>query len=194
VKFSVGLTIGSVPPHANVNCVRNVTFDSITMDLPFKMVYIKSNPGTVGRGIIDQITYSNIQAHSPLWYPIWIGPQQQKQPGNGSDTGCSFLYPLVSNNTCATQPLVTMSNIALYNVTASGGLTLPGVFLCDPTNPCTGVVMDSVSNEGTWLVSPNYACHNVQGSQVNNNPPLNCMTSSLSSALQEEMSDVTAAN
>lgn len=29
VKFGVGMTIGSVPPNTNFNCVRNVTFDNI---------------------------------------------------------------------------------------------------------------------------------------------------------------------
>lgn len=174
VKFSVGLTIGSVPPNVRHNCVRNITFDSIRMLLPFKALYIKSNPGTQGTGTIDGITYSNIDVASPLWYPIWIGPQQQKQPANGSDTGCSFFYPL--NSTCATNPLVSMTNIALSNVTLHGGLTLPGVILCDPANPCENLSFEGVNNTagGSWLVSSQYSCHNAQVMQQDNSPEISC--------------------
>jgi hypothetical protein len=94
VKYSVGLTIGSVPPHLGDNCVWNITFTDITMTTPFKAIYIKTNPGTEGTGSISYITYNEITILTPLWYPIWIGPQQQKQPANGTDTGCSFFYPL----------------------------------------------------------------------------------------------------
>ncbi|RYY72377.1 hypothetical protein EON63_20950 [archaeon] len=44
-------------------------------------IYIKSNPGTNGTGIIEHIIYRNIYMDTPLWWPIWIGPQQQNQPG-----------------------------------------------------------------------------------------------------------------
>jgi hypothetical protein len=42
-RWTVGLTIGSVPPHPAVNCVRNITFDSIAMTLPFKALYSQSH-------------------------------------------------------------------------------------------------------------------------------------------------------
>lgn len=173
VKFSVGLTIGSVPPNANGNCVRNITFDSVDMLLPFKALYIKSNPGTRGTGTIDHITYSNIDVTSPLWYPLWIGPQQQKQPANGSDTGCSFFYPL--NTTCATNPLVTISNVALMNISMHGGITLPGVILCDPSNPCQNVSFENVNNTGSWIVGSQYNCHNAQIEQAANFPAISCV-------------------
>jgi hypothetical protein len=51
------------------------TPNQIHFQHPIKTVYIKSNPGTEGSGIIDSITYRNITAVAPLWYPIWIGPQ-----------------------------------------------------------------------------------------------------------------------
>lgn len=38
-RWTVGLTIGSVPPHPFVNCIRNITFDSVAMTLPFKALY-----------------------------------------------------------------------------------------------------------------------------------------------------------
>jgi hypothetical protein len=58
--FSVGLTIGSVPPNDEVNCVRNVTFRDSSMWRPLKALYIKSNPGTSGSAIIQDITYKNL--------------------------------------------------------------------------------------------------------------------------------------
>ena len=32
VKFSVGMTVGGVPPHKGVNCVRNVLFENIEFE------------------------------------------------------------------------------------------------------------------------------------------------------------------
>jgi len=171
VFFGVGMTIGSVPPHDNVNCVRNVTFENIEFEHPIKAIYVKSNPGDVGTGIIDSVTYRNITANLALWYPLWIGPQQQQQPGRNG-TGCSFLYPIVPE--CPTQPRVTMSNIVLQDVSFTGGLTLPGVLLCDPANPCTGFVFDNVTNDGLFLVSKDYVCKNVNGNVTNSSPAPSC--------------------
>ena len=85
VAFGVGMSIGSVPPHPGVNCVRNVTFENISYQVrqapcaggvasgmmrraltrssrgcarqhPIKAIYIKTDPGTKGTGIIDNIT------------------------------------------------------------------------------------------------------------------------------------------
>ena len=81
VKYGVGMTIGSVSPNVRHNCVRNITFENVHFDSPLKGIYIKTDPGDSGDGEIDNITYRNISMSSALWYPIWIGPQQQKQPG-----------------------------------------------------------------------------------------------------------------
>lgn len=43
------------------SCIRNVVFDHITFHEPFKAVYIKSNPGDVGVGTVNNITYSNLR-------------------------------------------------------------------------------------------------------------------------------------
>jgi polygalacturonase len=59
-NFSVGMTIGSVPPNSNVNCVRDVTFRNVHMAYPLKGIYLKSNPGTSGQGVIKNITYENV--------------------------------------------------------------------------------------------------------------------------------------
>eukprot|EP00455_Lapot_gusevi_P054830 TRINITY_DN885_c0_g1_i1.p1 TRINITY_DN885_c0_g1~~TRINITY_DN885_c0_g1_i1.p1 ORF type:complete len:433 (+),score=162.00 TRINITY_DN885_c0_g1_i1:85-1383(+) len=168
VRFGVGMTIGSVPPNDNVNCVRDVVFENVEFTNPFKAIYIKSNPGDHGTGIIHNITYRNIHIDRALWYPIWIGPQQQKQPGGGADTGCSFLFPI--DETCPTQPRVTMSDIVLTNVTAVHGLTLPGVILCDPANPCTGFQFNNVQNSGLFVVRRHYYCKNAKGSHTGTDP------------------------
>jgi polygalacturonase len=171
IHWSVGATIGSVPPHPDVNCVRNVTFENITFHNALKAIYIKTNPGTVGSGIIDSITYRNMTVYGSWWYPIWIGPQQQKQP-DSKGTGCSFLYPLVDK--CPTQPRVPISNILLEDITLTDGLFWPGVILCDPTRPCTNIQFNNVTNTGTFLVRKDYACHNVEGSSSGSSPVPSC--------------------
>ena len=169
VDFSVGMSIGSVPPHEHVNCVRNITFRDVTFDEAIKAIYVKSNPGDSGSGIIDNILYANISVFSSLWYPIWIGPQQQKQPGTNG-TGCSFFYP--EDPTCPTNPRVTISNIHILDSTFSNGDTLPGVFLCDPINPCSGIVLDNVVNTGTFRVQNSYACHNADVKSMGTTIPI----------------------
>ena len=36
------MSVGSVPPHRHVNCVRNVTFRRIDFTRPFKAIYVKT--------------------------------------------------------------------------------------------------------------------------------------------------------
>lgn len=83
--FSVGITIGSVPPRNENNCVKDVKFENIHMEYPLKGIYVKSNPGTSGTGLIQNITYENIYMYRPLWWALWIGPQQQHQPVSSCD-------------------------------------------------------------------------------------------------------------
>lgn len=79
--WSVGLAIGSVSPHEDHACIRNVTFKDSKLHHPFKAVYIKTNPGTTSSmlpgsgGEITDITYDNIEIHMPIWWGIYIGPQ-----------------------------------------------------------------------------------------------------------------------
>ena len=173
VNFGVGMTIGSVPPNNNVNCVRNITFENITFEHPLKSVYIKSNPGESGSGIVDSITYRHIRATWPLWYPLWIGPQQQRQPGTAG-TGCNFLYPIV--NECPTQPRVSISNIMLDDVVFENGITLPGVMLANASTPYTNFKFTNVTNtgflSGKFLLDQNYVCENVLGVADNTTSPL----------------------
>ena len=72
------MTIGSVPPNINTACIRDVTFRNISFDTPIKAVYIKTNPGDQGDGYIENILYENLKIDTPIWWGIYIGPQQQK--------------------------------------------------------------------------------------------------------------------
>ena len=122
---------------------------------PLKAIYIKSNPGDAGTGIIEDITYKNIEIKQTIWWTIWIGPQQQNQPGkNSTNTGCNFLYPFVP--VCPTNPLVTIRNIQLENIAAVDTIPLlesPGVIICNSENPCENINFINVTNskyEGDW--------------------------------------------
>eukprot|EP00959_Pyramimonas_sp_CCMP1952_P005364 113185-Pyramimonas_sp.AAC.1 len=53
VNLGLGMSIGSVPPRLNGNCVRNVTFRHVEFHSPIKAIYIKTNPGDVGSGIVE---------------------------------------------------------------------------------------------------------------------------------------------
>lgn len=82
VNFGVGMSIGSVAPNDNYNCVRNISFTNITFNHPLKSIYVKTNPGTTtsmlpgSGGEITNILYENIVIHNPIWWNIYIGPQQ----------------------------------------------------------------------------------------------------------------------
>ena len=161
---SVGMSIGSVPPNIKINCIRNVTFRNINFSNPFKAIYIKTNSGDKGFGIIDNIVYQNITIHSPILWPIYIGPQQQKQP-DGSGDG---IWP-------PPQPLVNVTNIILQNVTSDGGWLNAGVLRCAASNPCRGFVFDNVTVKG-WA-SSFYVCENVEGKVVSSTPYPSCIKS-----------------
>jgi hypothetical protein len=82
---------GSVPPNANIACIRNVTFRNINFEKALKAIYIKPNPGNYfyecffkkkifnfilgnsGTGLIKNITYENINIKNTLWWSIFIG-------------------------------------------------------------------------------------------------------------------------
>jgi polygalacturonase len=170
VKYGVGMSIGSVPPNDELNCIRNVTFNNIKFDYPLKAIYIKPNPGTHGAGLIQQITYQNIEINNAIWWAIYIGTQQQDQPGDGAKTGCSFLYPLPGHH-CASDPLVTVDQITLRNVNIHGGLLSPGIINCNSTNPCTNFVFDNVNvyHRSLFPVVEGYLCNNVELTAHNSN-------------------------
>jgi len=78
VILGVGMTLGSVPPTVGVNCIRNITFRNVRMVRPFKGIYVKTNPGDQGSGIVENVIYKNFTMDRPIWWAIYIGPQQMK--------------------------------------------------------------------------------------------------------------------
>lgn len=76
VTFGVGASIGSVSPNVGHHCVRRVHFKDVDFSFPMKAIYVKTNPGYDGTGEIKDITYENIKIHNPIWFAVYIGPQQ----------------------------------------------------------------------------------------------------------------------
>lgn len=96
----------------------------------------------------------------PIWWGIYIGPQQQYQP-DGDGPGC-MLYPILPH--CQTQPRITVRNITLRNVVSTEGIFPPGIIRCNATNPCRDFSFESVYATG-WFTALNigYITENVIG-------------------------------
>lgn len=169
VTFGVGMSIGSVPPNPNNACIRNITFRNITFDNPIKAIYIKPNPGDKGTGLIANITYENIIINDALWWAIYIGTQQQKQP-HEDGTGCSFFYPLPGSR-CDANPRVTVTGVVLRDVTIHGGILSPGIIKCNETNPCTDFVFENVNvyNPSKFPINDGFLCENAYIDVKNSN-------------------------
>jgi hypothetical protein len=163
IHLGVGASVGSVPPHDNVNCIRNSKFIDIRFHDALKGIYVKPNPGTGGRGVIDNITYENIYGRNTLWWPVWVSTQQQHQPG-GSSTGCSFLFP--AEGTCQTDPFVPVTNLRFKNVTLLDGLFSEGVLRCNSSGPCTGWSFEDVTVTSVthWPVANGFLCEGILNS------------------------------
>lgn len=144
VGFGVGMSIGSVPPKATHSCVRNVTFQKIKFEYPIKAVYVKTNPGQ-GTGEIVNVVYEDIEIHNPVWWGIYIGPQQMQEP-DGRGPGC-MTYPFGG---CETQPAIDVRNITIRRLNSYGGFLPPGIIRCNETNPCTGINLEDIKVEGWW--------------------------------------------
>jgi hypothetical protein len=172
VRLGVGVTIGTVPPNDNINCIRNVVFRNVDMQRPFKGIYVKTNPGEKGTGLIDNITYQNISMYKPIWWAIYLGPQQQKQP-DGGGPGC-MLYPFDPKGTCHTQPRVTITNVVMENVTIEDSLLEPFIIRCNSTNPCKNITLRNISAKKWKLGKPGYICENAEVIQTNVFPQLTC--------------------
>ena len=168
------MAIGGVAPNKDYSCVRNVTFQNVNMHTPFKGIYIKTTPSenddlplTIpgSGGEITNIVYDQFKIHTPIWWGIYIGPQQMKDP-NGRGPGC-MLYPL---EPCDTEPLIKMANVTLSNIEQHNTLLTPGIIRCDATMPCTGFNWYNVTSDGWWNFphSPlGYISENIHGEVVN---------------------------
>eukprot|EP00930_Biecheleria_cincta_P058225 TRINITY_DN44083_c0_g1_i1.p1 TRINITY_DN44083_c0_g1~~TRINITY_DN44083_c0_g1_i1.p1 ORF type:complete len:528 (-),score=79.84 TRINITY_DN44083_c0_g1_i1:162-1646(-) len=189
VLTGFGASIGSVPPSADTNCVRNITFRNISMPKTGKGIYVKSNP-SCGKGhdrhgnlvektsIIDGITYENVRITDPFWWAIWIGPQQQHEPGSALGDDCALEYPLCKSS-CPTQGCTTFSNIAMRNVQIERPMLSPGVILGNASNPMINITFTRVNVDfggakyplrGRFPYGRNYLCHNAQITSAGSSP------------------------
>ena len=141
VLSGFGASIGSVPADVvsagdTPNCVRNITFRNISMPETGKGVYVKSNPDCRhphAAARIQDILFEDVAIIRPRWWAIWIGPQQQHQPGGKLGQDCALAYPIYK--ACPTQGCVDFRNITLRNVSVESPLISPGVILGNSTNP-----------------------------------------------------------
>eukprot|EP00039_Didymoeca_costata_P013631 m.210786 g.210786 ORF g.210786 m.210786 type:complete len:459 (-) comp15826_c0_seq12:994-2370(-) len=163
VLVGFGASIGSVPPHPNHNCVRNITFRNITMPKTGKGIYVKSNPSCDGNSTaeISNILYENVYITEPRWWSIWIGPQQQHEPGKALEDKCALDYPIQKH--CPTQGCVDFRNITLRNIYVHQPLLSPGIILGNATNPMKNILFDNVvvtmsGEAGKWPYKNNYQC------------------------------------
>lgn len=175
VVLGVGMTVGSVPPERDCNCVKNITFRNVRMIRPLKGIYVKTNPGDQGTGLIQDIYYQNFTMDRPVWWAIYIGPQQMKEP-DGDGPGC-MLYPFDKKGTCQTQPRVTLKNITLDNIKIHKSFLYPYTIRCNVTNPCTEINFYDVVTDEWQHGQPEtgYVCEYASGKRRGNYPPIHCL-------------------
>ena len=121
---------------------------NINMPDTGKGIYIKSNPSCDDSNpsktaIIRDILYEDIVLQNPSWWAIWIGPQQQHEPGQGLQNKCPLLYPLVKP--CPTQGCVTFQNITLRRVNITNPSLSPGVILGNASNKMRDITFEDVT-------------------------------------------------
>jgi hypothetical protein len=179
VTWGVGASMGSVPPETGEpNCIDGVVVQRINFTYPLKGVYVKPNPakGPGASARIANVVYENITMFQPVWWSIFVGTQQQEQPGTAG-TGCSFLYPL-PGTACPTDPQVTLANITLRNFVVTQSVLSPGIVIANASNPGTGFVFDNVvfDQPGAWPVNNSaggaYLCANVHGVATGGTSPV----------------------
>jgi len=77
-----------------------------------------------------------------IWWPIWIGPQQQHEPHQSLGGACALEYPM---GLCPTQGCTTFENITLRDVLIDNPLLSPGVILGNATNPMKNILFENVT-------------------------------------------------
>ena len=166
ILYGAGLSIGSVPSSSKY-CVKDVIFQNIDVVNPLKLIYIKTEDGGLYDAIIKNITYDRINAVNPVLWPIYIGPQQQKEPDG---TGEGF-WP-------NTNPYVSINNILISNISVSNAKVEAGLFRCNISNPCKNIIFENVLIKGKYIKNP-YICdgnNSVYGYYNDNTHPIpsNC--------------------
>lgn len=176
-----GASIGSVTPQTSHAAVINVTWRNISMPKTLKGIYIKSDPGCVADGSktaeISEILYEDITITEPLWWAIFIGPQQQQEFGSSLGDKCSLFYKLIPKQRCQTSGCVSFNNITLRRVSISDPALAPGMVLGNDTfQSFHNITFDHVvvTNPGTYPLDmkATYLCEhtNNQISSINSTP------------------------
>lgn len=140
-----GATIGSVGPSEYGNCANNVTFRNVYMPNTGKGIYVKSDKSDCPEGYSSSITnilYEDVCIVKPVWWALWIGPQQQHEPHQKLGGDCSLAYPV--NGHCPTQGCTTFANISLRNVYIEDPIMSPGVILGNVSQPMSNIWFDNV--------------------------------------------------
>lgn len=187
VRLGVGMSIGSIAPSDSVRCIRNVTFRNVEMSNPLKGIYIKTNPGNSGHSIVSNIVYENFSMQRPIWWAVYIGPQQMKEPDRGGP-GC-MLYPFDPKGTCSTQPLVTVQNITLRNIAIRNSVLYPVTIRCNVSNPCRWFEFDNVTTD-KWSIGQKetgVVCEYVSGRQSGTHPQIPCFYDGLQEYEPEQL-------
>ena len=94
------------------------------------------------RGVIEGIVYEDVTITRPFWWPIWIGPQQQHEPGSALERKCALSYPLDAH--CPTQGCIVFANITLRRVLVIDPFLSPGVILGNASTPMHAITFDGV--------------------------------------------------
>ena len=163
----LGMAIGSISTRPWRNCISNITFRDVDFTSPFKAIYIKSNPGQPdGTALVSDILYENIRVKGAIWWPIYIGPQQQKQPGGGGP-GC-FDYPI---HNCETNAQILFRNIKLRNVKMTNTIwPFAGAIRANSSSPGQDFDFENVYVSGGLSSLLGFKCENIHGSSSNVSP------------------------
>lgn len=119
---------------------------------------------------MTNILMENFNVSGALWWPIYIGPQQQIQP-NGVGPGC-FDFPL---HNCQTNNEMVMANITLRNIIMTEtAWPFAGAIRANSSIPATGFLFDNVRVTGGLAEFDGYKCENIVGSSTSNTFPKPC--------------------
>jgi len=134
--------------------------------------------------------YTNIWIQSPVWWPIWIGPQAQHEPHEHLDGKCPLNYP-VGRQPCPQPSCATFENITLTNILIEDPLLSPGVILGNSSNPMRNIVFENVTvhvpmrnilnhgrlpfHEDFFPFQGRYKCENVVGTCRQCYPAPHCL-------------------
>ncbi|GMH57099.1 hypothetical protein TrST_g9729 [Triparma strigata] len=140
-----GASIGSVPPNVNRKCVDGITMRNVSMPGTGKGIYIKSNGNDcIGKtSQLSNLLFEDFSIIDPFWYAIWIGPQQQHEPGSDLGLDCALIYPL-HDSQCPTQGCSDFENITFRNVEIVNPKLSPGAILGNSTNPMRNIHFENV--------------------------------------------------